>query len=132
MKRILIIEDDDAVRENTAELLDVNNYDVVTASNGTTGFELAKRNRPDLILCDMMMPETDGRTFLKLAKDDGDIKDVPVIFFSAGTLPVKDQNVLIKEADGFLKKPFLEEDLLRIVRTVLEHKHVLPDSTEAV
>jgi CheY-like chemotaxis protein len=130
MKTILIIEDDDAVRENTAELLDVHDYDVITANNGRSGFALAKDRHPDLILCDMMMPETDGRTFLRLAKADEEIKDVPLVFFSAGTLPAKDQANLVKQADGFLKKPFFEEDLLHIVRTVLQNRQA--GSTEAV
>jgi CheY-like chemotaxis protein len=120
MKKVLIIEDDEAVRENTAELLAISNYDVVTAENGRTGFEEAKKCRPDVVLCDMMMPETDGRTFIKLIKADSDLQHVPVIFFSAGTLSARDQNNLINSGNGFLKKPFLEEDLLGIVQHVLD------------
>ena len=122
MKTILIIEDSPEIRENTAELLALNNYAVVTAADGASGFALARRTIPDLVLCDMMMPETNGRFFLKMAKADKDLRHVPVIFFSAGTLPANDQYNLAKAADGFLKKPFMEKDLLQSIQDVLNKK----------
>lgn len=123
MKKVLIIEDNEAVRENTAELLAISNYDVVTAANGQAGFEQAKKHRPDLVLCDMVMPEADGRAFIKLVREDSNLQDVPVIFFSAGTLSANEQNNLIKSGNGFLKKPFLGEDLLGIVQQVLDSRN---------
>jgi CheY-like chemotaxis protein len=122
MKKVLIIEDDEAVRENTAELLAISNYDVMTAENGQAGFEQAKKYQPDVVICDMMMPETDGRAFIRLIKADTGLQHIPVIFFSAGTLSAKEQNKLIKAGNGFLKKPFLEEDLLGIVQHVLDKR----------
>jgi CheY-like chemotaxis protein len=122
MKTILVIEDNDEIRENTAELLLLNNYHVLTAENGNKGFELAKAGKPDLIICDMMMPESDGRTFLKLAKEEKSVQHVPIIFFSAGTLPVTEQNNLTSLGNGFLKKPFLEKDLLGSIQDVLGQK----------
>ena len=115
MKKILIIEDNDEIRENTAELLELHDYDVLTAEEGREGFELAKKHEPDLILCDIMMPETDGRRFLKLARNDEAVRGIPLIFFSAGTAPAGLQKALIKAADGFLRKPFTEEELLKAV-----------------
>ena len=115
MKKILIIEDNDEIRENTAELLELHDYDVLTAEEGREGFELAKKHEPDLILCDIMMPETDGRRFLKLARNDEAVRGIPLIFFSAGTAPASLQKALIKAADGFLRKPFTEEELLKAV-----------------
>ena len=85
VKKILIIEDNEEIRENTAELLGLHNYDVFTAEEGGEGYEMAKKHEPDLILCDIMMPETDGRRFLRLAKNDKSVRDIPLIFFSAGT-----------------------------------------------
>ena len=122
MKTILVIEDNDEIRENTAELLLLNNYNVLTAENGNKGFELAKSSKPDLIICDMMMPESDGSTFLKLAKEEKSLEHVPIIFFSAGTLPVTEQNNLTRLGNGFLKKPFLEKDLLGSIQDVLGQK----------
>ena len=119
MKKILVIEDNDEIRENTAELLELHDYTVFTAVEGGMGFELAKLIEPDLILCDIMMPETDGRTFLKLAKEDPTIREIPLIFFSAGTASPEVQKSLVRAANGFLKKPFTEEDLLKTVNRFL-------------
>ena len=123
MKKILIIEDNDEIRENTAELLELHHFDVLTAEEGGEGFELAKQHEPDLILCDIMMPDTDGRRFLKLAKGDLTVRDIPLIFFSAGTGPAELQKALIKAADGFLRKPFTEEELLMAVQKFIDSRN---------
>jgi CheY-like chemotaxis protein len=115
VKKILIIEDNDEIRENTAELLELHHYDVFTAEEGGEGFELAKKHVPDLILCDIMMPETDGRKFLRLARSDKAVRDIPLVFFSAGTAAPEVQKLLAKAANGFLKKPFTEEELLSAI-----------------
>lgn len=119
MKKILIIEDNDEIRENTAELLGLHNYDVFTAEEGGKGFEMAQKYGPDLILCDIMMPETDGRRFLRLAKNDKIVRNIPLIFFSAGTGSPEVQRNLIKAANGFLQKPFTEEELLKAVKNMV-------------
>lgn len=119
MKKVLVIEDDEAIRENTAELLTINNYHVFTAENGRTGYEQAARHQPDVVLCDMMMPETDGRSFIELVRKSELLSHIPIIFFSAGTLPAREQKSLISASNGFLKKPFLEEDLLHMIKAVL-------------
>jgi CheY-like chemotaxis protein len=116
MKKILVIEDNPEIRENTVELLQLHNYKVISAENGGTGFELAKESMPDLILCDMMMPETDGRQFLTLAKAHKDVKQIPIVFFSAGTPSIEIQRGLIKESNGFIKKPFSENELLETIK----------------
>lgn len=123
MKKILIIEDNDEIRENTAELLGLHNYDVFTAEEGGEGYELARKHEPDLILCDIMMPETDGRRFLKLARNDKIVRDIPLVFFSAGTGSPEVQRALIKAADGFLRKPFTEEELLKAVEKIIDNKN---------
>lgn len=123
MKKILIIEDNDEIRENTAELLGLHNYNVFTAEEGGEGFKMAKKHGPDLILCDIMMPETDGRKFLKLARNDKMVRDIPLIFFSAGTGSPEVQRSLIKAANGFLKKPFTEEELLKAVKKFINSRN---------
>lgn len=123
VKKILIIEDNEEIRENTAELLGLHNYDVFTAEEGGEGYEMAKKHEPDLILCDIMMPETDGRRFLRLAKNDKSVRDIPLIFFSAGTGSPEVQKALIKAANGFLQKPFTEEELLKAVHKFLDSKN---------
>ncbi|WP_172623062.1 response regulator [Flavisolibacter ginsenosidimutans] len=119
MKTILVIEDNDEIRENTAELLMLHRYRVLTAANGKAGFVLAKSSTPDLILCDMMMPETDGLYFIKQAKSDASLQHTPIVFFSAGTASLVVQKKLITEGNAFLQKPFLEEDLLSTVEQTL-------------
>jgi len=124
MKKILVIEDNTEIRENTVEMLELNNYKVFSAKNGNIGFQLAKKNKPDVILCDMMMPDTDGREFLQLAKNHAIVRKIPLIFFSAGS-PLPDiKKKLIKEADDFLEKPFSEEDLLHAIERALKKQMI--------
>ena len=115
MSKILVIEDNKEIRENTAEILELNGYNVLTAENGNVGFALAKNHTPDLILCDIMMPETDGRAFLKLAKGEFGVRNIPIVFFSAGSSPEL-QKELIDGKNKYLKKPFTAEDLLVIIK----------------
>ena len=65
MTTILLIEDDTVLRENTAELLELSNYKVISASNGIVGLEMAKKHNPNIVICDIMMPELDGYGVLK-------------------------------------------------------------------
>ena len=85
MKKILLIEDDVTVRENTAELLELSNYEVVTAPDGKKGVDKAKEEIPDIIVCDIMMPELDGYDVLSRLSEDPTTKGIPFIFLSAKT-----------------------------------------------
>jgi DNA-binding response OmpR family regulator len=122
MKKILVIEDNAEIRENTVEMLELNNYKVFSAKNGNIGFQLAKKHQPDLILCDMMMPDTDGRQFLHLAKNHVAVSKIPLIFFSAGSPLPEVKRILINEADDYLQKPFAEEELLNAIKNTLRKK----------
>jgi CheY-like chemotaxis protein len=119
VNNILIIEDNQEVRENTAELLELSNYTVLTAPNGYIGYELAKKHQPDLILCDMMMPETNGNAFLQLAKEDGNLSGIPLIFFTAGSPSLEMRTRMVNQGHQFLFKPFTEEALLGTIKTGL-------------
>ena len=121
MNKVLIIEDNKEIRENTAEILELNGYHVHTAENGSAGYVSAKNYTPDIILCDIMMPETDGREFLRLVKSDVDINTIPIIFFSAGTSQDL-QKELIDGKNAYLKKPFTENDLLLIIKDGLNRR----------
>lgn len=121
MKKILIIEDNIEIRENTAELLELYNYTVVTATNGRIGFNLAKKFQPDVILCDMLMPETDGFGFLKLAKDDVIVRHIPLVFFSANSTSSFQRGFLLRD-NGYLQKPFTEEELVFTIKSALDKK----------
>jgi len=80
MKTILLIEDDTALRENTAELLELSDYEVLTAPNGRVGVEKAKKQTPDIIVCDIMMPELDGYGVLEALSYDTVTNQIPFIF----------------------------------------------------
>ena len=83
MRTILLIEDDKDMRENTAEILELANYRVLKAENGRKGVELAKQHMPDLILCDIMMPELDGFSLCARLKADSRTCRIPLVLVTA-------------------------------------------------
>ena len=116
MKTVLIIEDNLELRENTAELLEFEGYQVVTAKNGKQGYKMVKDNPPDLIVCDVLMAESDGLSFLKMLKADQATADLPLIFFSAGSAPNSIIKGIEQGADEYLSKPFTDIELLTAVK----------------
>ena len=122
MNTILIIDDNADIRENTAELLELSNYRVFTAVTGLAGFEMARKHNPDIILCDMLMPQTDGHKFLMLARDDEQMRNIPLILFSAHPMPFEFQKDLKGYANSYLPKPFTEDELLKVISTKLQNK----------
>jgi len=137
MKTILIIEDDIVLRETTAEILELENYKVITASNGKRGAEQARIILPDLILCDIMMPEMDGYELLDILSKDEQTKRIPFIFMSAKT-EIKDvRKGMDLGADDYLTKPVSEELLLSAISSRLakfsllkEQEVVIEEHTE--
>ncbi|HTG43293.1 MAG TPA: response regulator, partial [Verrucomicrobiae bacterium] len=83
IKRILVIEDEPEMRRNLATILRLEKFDVSQAENGRVGLELAKKERPDVILCDVMMPELDGHQVLQALREDTSTANVPFIFLTA-------------------------------------------------
>ena len=122
MKKILIIEDNQDVRENTADILELANYEVCTAENGKEGVELAKKLNPDIILCDIMMPELDGYGVLKNLSKYKETATIPFIFLTAKTERTDVRKGMNLGADDYLTKPFEESELLEAVETRLK-KH---------
>jgi CheY-like chemotaxis protein len=120
MKTVLIVEDDMAIRENTAELLELEGYKVLTAENGKTGFEIAKKSKPFVVICDIMMPDTDGRAFLNLVKGEESTAGIPLIFFSADSAADEVKRGRTKRADEYLRKPFTQKELLSAVARCLK------------
>lgn len=125
MKRILLIEDDTALRENTAELLELSNYTVETAPNGKVGLEMAKTNPPDLIVCDIMMPEVDGYGVLEKLSKNEKTKHIPFIFLSAKTEHKEVRKGMDMGADDYITKPFDESDLLSAIESRLAKAEIL-------
>ena len=119
MKKLLLIEDDRVLRENTAELLELSDYTVLTAPNGKVGITAAKEHLPDLIICDIMMPEVDGYGVLEDLSSDSSTQHIPFIFLSAITEHKSIRKGMDLGADDYLTKPFEEEDLISAVESRL-------------
>jgi len=132
MKKLLLIEDDVTVRENTAELLELSNYDVITASNGRHGIEKAKQTHPDIIVCDIMMPEIDGYGVLDALSKDPNTRNIPFIFLSAKTEHKDIRKGMDLGADDYLTKPFEEEELLSAIESRLAKVEILNSHREQV
>lgn len=121
-KIILIIEDSDAVRENMTEILELSNYTVHSAKNGKEGLELAQKKTPDIILCDVMMPELDGYGVLRGLANNPKTKNIPFIFVTAKSEKHDFRKGMDLGADDYLTKPFSGDDLLSLISTRLR-KH---------
>jgi DNA-binding response OmpR family regulator len=120
MKKILLIEDNLEMRENTAEMLDLANYIVVIASDGKTGVEVAKKEKPDLIICDIMMPELDGYGVLHILGKDPELAGTPFIFLTAKAEKSDVRKGMNLGADDYLVKPFDKSELLNAIETRLK------------
>jgi len=125
MKTILLIEDDSALRENTAEMLELSGYRMHTAANGKLGIEQAQTQKPDIIICDIMMPEVDGYQVLERLTKDPNTSQIPFIFLSAKTEHKEVRKGMDLGADDYLTKPFEEEELLSAVESRLAKAHLL-------
>jgi CRP-like cAMP-binding protein/CheY-like chemotaxis protein len=118
-KKILLIEDNAEVRENTNEILDLAGYDVVVAANGKVGVALAKKENPDLIICDIMMPELDGYGVLHILNKESETAGIPFIFLTAKTEKTDIRKGMNLGADDYLTKPFDDTDLLNAIEARL-------------
>lgn len=119
MKKILLIEDNADVRENTSEILDLAGYSVVTAPNGKVGVELAQKEKPDLIICDIMMPELDGYGVLHILSKKPETAGIPFIFLTAKTEKTDIRKGMNLGADDYLTKPFDDTDLMNAIEARL-------------
>lgn len=115
MKRILLIEDNPEMRENTAEMLELANYQVQVAENGKEGVRMAQQEPPDLIICDIMMPELDGYGVLYMLAKNPKTSSVPFIFLTAKAEKSDYRKGMNLGADDYLTKPFEEMELLEAV-----------------
>lgn len=125
MASILVIEDNNEIRENTAEILELAGYRTFTAENGKIGVEIALREKPDLIVCDIMMPVLDGYGVLHLLNKNDATKNIPFIFLSAKTERTDLRKGMEMGADDYITKPFEEIELLNAIEVRLKKKAVL-------
>lgn len=129
-KKILLIEDNPDVRENTSEILMLAGYNVVTAENGRIGVEKARQTNPDLIICDIMMPELEGYGVLHMLSKDTKTSTVPFIFLTAKTEKSDIRKGMNMGADDYITKPFDETELLEAVEMRLKKNQVFKTEFE--
>jgi len=128
MKTILLIEDNAIIRENTAELLELAGYSVLTAENGKIGVEHALASKPDLVVCDIMMPVLDGYGVLQIFNQNPQLAGVPFIFLTAKTERLDMRRGMELGADDYLTKPFDEAELLSAIHGRLTRfQHLRPE-----
>jgi CRP-like cAMP-binding protein/CheY-like chemotaxis protein len=125
MKKILLIEDNPDVRENTAEILKLANYEVMTAENGKEGVALAQSYKPDLIICDIMMPVLDGHGTLHMLSKNEETSSIPFIFLTAKAERSDMRKGMEMGADDYLTKPFDDVELLNAIEVRLKKNEVL-------
>lgn len=116
-KTILIVEDDYCIREIFKEVLEIEDYNVVTANNGLEGLKKIRQQKPNLVLLDMMMPIMNGREFLNVVLADGELAPIPVIVVSASA-----DNKSAQGARAFLNKPTDLHTLLDLVAENVDHQ----------
>ncbi len=125
MKKILVIEDTKDVRENLVEILELADYEVSSASNGKEGVAMAKSDTPDLIICDVMMPELDGFGVLKILNKSEKLNHVPLIFLTAKAEKSDIRKGMGLGADDYITKPFDDTELLEAIEIRLKKSEKL-------
>lgn len=124
-RTILIIDDNDGIRENTAEILAFGGYRTLTAENGKKGIEVAVNEKPDLIVCDIMMPELDGYGVLHLLRKNPETENIPLIFLTAKAERSDLRRGMEMGADDYVTKPFEEVELMNAIESRLQKYDVL-------
>ncbi|RNL56071.1 response regulator [Pedobacter jejuensis] len=121
-KKVLIIEDNDDIRESTAEVLDLAGYETFLAKHGKVGVEMALKHLPDIILCDIMMPELDGYGVLYLLNKNPKTANIPFIFITAKTERADMRKGMEMGADDYLTKPFDDLELFKAIESRFKKK----------
>ncbi len=124
-KSVLVIDDNLDIRENTAEILELAGYKTFTAENGKIGVDLAQKEKPDIIVCDIMMPELDGYGVLHLLKKNDGTQHIPFLFLTAKTERSDFRKGMEMGADDYITKPFEDIELLNAIETRLKKAEVL-------
>lgn len=119
MKKILVIEDNLEVRENLEEILELSGYDVVAAEDGKVGVQKALASSPDLILCDVMMPQLDGFGVLNILSKRPQTANIPFVFLTAKAEKSDLRRGMNLGADDYITKPFYKDELLSVIETRL-------------
>lgn len=130
MKSILLIEDNDEIRENTAEILELSNFQVYRASDGKQGVQIALDKKPDLVVCDIMMPVLDGYAVLHMLQHNPETENIPFIFLTAKTERENWRKGMDLGADDYITKPFTGTELITAIEGRLKKAEKLKGSGE--
>lgn len=120
MRKILVIEDDENIRESLVELLEMKTFQLLSADNGEAGLDLAIRENPDLIICDVMMPGLDGYAVVDRVRKTSELAKVPFVFLSAKAMEQDVQKGIQLGANMYLTKPFRAQELYTVVDRLLD------------
>jgi len=135
MTKILVIEDEAPIRDKIVTVLKYESYEVIDAPNGREGVASAQANRPDLIICNVLMPDMNGYGALAALREDPNTSDIPVIFLTAAASRADMRKGMELGADDYITKPYTVEELLAAVRTRLERqetiRHAAPGGDES-
>jgi two-component system, OmpR family, alkaline phosphatase synthesis response regulator PhoP len=132
-KNILVIEDDLEILANVEEILELQEFDTVSATDGSLGLRLAKRQLPDLVVCDVMLPRLDGYSILQELRQHEETSATPFIFLSAKSQRADVRRAMELGADDYIMKPFTGGELIKSVNVCLDKYETLitrqvPDS----
>jgi len=127
MKTVLLIEDNNDIRNNIVEILSFANYKVFSADNGKTGVQLAIEHKPDLIVCDIMMPVMDGYSVINILQRNPETQHIPFIFLTAKTERDEMRKGMNLGADDYITKPFEEVELLDAIEQRLKKAQFLKE-----
>jgi two-component system, sensor histidine kinase and response regulator len=130
MKSILVIEDEPQIRNNLQEILTLSDFETMTAPNGLIGWQLLQEVRPDLILCDVNMPELDGYDFLKMLRQDDSTANIPFVFLTSNGQRPDVRSGMESGASDYLTKPINRQELLRTIHTQLKKQTAIERRTE--
>lgn len=129
---ILVIEDNVNMRENTIEILELAGYTVVAGGNGKEGLDLARKNNPTLILCDIMMPELDGYGVRRALENIPELAGIPFVYLSAKSEKSDFRLGMDLGADDYLTKPFSGDDLLKVVAARIKKNHQIKNYSNKI
>jgi len=119
MKSILVIEDDENIRESLIDLLETRHYHVISAENGTEGLSMAQLHQPNLIVCDVMMGGISGYDVIDSIRKNQNLSTIPFVFLSAKVMHTDKEFAIKMGANHYLTKPFKAQDLFAVVEKLL-------------